>query len=123
MIAELRVGHNRVAGCDGYKSDGPKVGLLGANFSIDNGHYRIGRIYDGERWNPFLRGPLATPGNQAHEGEYLLAIAGQPLAASDNVFARLQNTIDQQLTLRVGPNADVRNAPDTVVSRSEENTS
>lgn len=115
MIAELRVGHNRVAGGDVYKSDGPKVGLLGANFSIDNGHYRIDRIYDGERWNPFLRGPLATPGNAAHAGEYLLAIAGQPLAAGDNLFARLQNTIDQQLTLRVGPNADGRNARDIVV--------
>ncbi|MDP1697248.1 MAG: PDZ domain-containing protein [Xanthomonadaceae bacterium] len=115
MIAELQAGHNRVGGGDVYKANGAKVGLLGANFSIDNGHYRITRIYNGERWNPFLRGPLAVPGNEAREGEYLLAIAGQPLAASDNLFARLQNTIDQQLTLRVGPNADGRNARDIVV--------
>lgn len=115
MIAELRVGHNRVGGGDVYKSNGPKVGLLGANFRIEDGHYRIARIYNGERWNPFLRGPLATPGNAAKEGEYLLAVAGQPLSASDNLFARLQNTVDQQLTLRVGPHADGRDARDIVV--------
>jgi tricorn protease len=115
MIAELQAGHNRVGGGDVYKANGAKVGLLGANFSIENGHYRIDRVYDGERWNPFLRGPLAVPGNEARAGEYLLAIAGQPLGASDNLFARLQNTIGQQLTLRVGPHADGRNARDIVV--------
>jgi len=115
MIAELQVGHNRVGGGDVYKSNGPKVGLLGANFRIEDGHYRIVRIYDGERWNPFLRGPLAVPGNAAKEGEYLLAIAGRPLSADDNLFARLQNTVDQQLTLRVGPHADGRDARDIVV--------
>lgn len=115
MIAELRVGHNRVGGGDVYRSNGPKVGLLGANFRIEDGHYRIGRIYDGERWNPFLRGPLAVPGNSAKEGEYLLAVAGRPLTANDNLFARLQNTIDQQITLRVGPHADGRDARDIVV--------
>jgi len=115
MIAELQVGHNRVGVGDVYKGNGAKVGLLGANFSIEHGRYRIGRVYDGERWNPFLRGPLATPGNAAKDGEYLLAIAGQPLRASDNLFARLQNTIGQQISLRVGPYADGRNARDIVV--------
>ncbi len=115
MIAELQAGHNRVGGGDIYKGNGPKIGLLGANFSIENGRYRITRIYDGERWNPFLRGPLATPGNAAKEGEYLLAIAGQPLSANDNLFARLQNSVDQQITVRVGPHADGRDARDIVV--------
>lgn len=116
MISELRAGHNRVGGGDVYRSGSPKGGLLGANFSIDQGHYRIDRVYTGERWNPFLRGPLAAPGNQAKEGEYLLAVAGQPLSASDNLFERLQNTVDQQVSLRVGPRADGSGARDIVVT-------
>src|SRR5690606_22699475 len=59
MIAELQVGHNNVRGGDVHKESHPKKGLLGANFTIENGRYRISRIYSGESWNPFLRGPLA----------------------------------------------------------------
>ncbi|MCB1552806.1 MAG: PD40 domain-containing protein [Xanthomonadales bacterium] len=116
MIGELQVGHNRVGGGDVYRSGSPKVGLLGANFSIDAGRYRIDRVYSGERWNPFLRGPLAMPGQQAREGEYLLAVGGRPLTARDNLFERLQNTIGEQLSLRVGPNADGSGARDIVVT-------
>ena len=32
-------------------------GLLGADFKIENGRYRITRIYDNENWNPDLRSP------------------------------------------------------------------
>ena len=28
------------------------VGLLGADYAVENGHYRIQRIYTGENWNP-----------------------------------------------------------------------
>ena len=37
-------------------------GLLGADFSIENGRYKVTRIYDNENWNPDLRSPLSTPG-------------------------------------------------------------
>ena len=37
-------------------------GLLGADFTIDSGRYKIARIYDNESWNPDLRAPLAGPG-------------------------------------------------------------
>ncbi len=115
MIAELQAGHNRVGGGDVHREDSVKTGLLGANFTVDNGRYRITRIYTGEAWNPFLRGPLAEPGNAANEGEYLLAINGQNLAGDDKLFRYLENTVDEQLTLTVGPNADGKGSRDIVV--------
>jgi tricorn protease len=33
-------------------------GLLGADFTIDQGRYKITKIYDNENWNPDL--PLAA---------------------------------------------------------------
>ena len=115
MIAELQAGHNRVGGGDVHDEDGVGIGLLGANFVVENDRYRIARIYTGESWNPFLRGPLSQPGNEAREGEYILAVNGDELTAGDNLFRELENTVGQQVTLTVGPRADGRESRDIVV--------
>ena len=115
MIAELHAGHNRVGGGDMHRESGPGVGLLGANFEIANDRWRISRIYSGEAWNPFIQGPLTRPGASAEVGEYILAVQGRELTAADNLFELLHNTVDKQVTLRVGPRADGRNARDIVV--------
>lgn len=122
MIAEVHAGHNRVGGGDVYRPNGPAGGLLGANFSIDDGRWQFTRVYTGEAWNPFTTGPLAKPGNEAFAGEYLLAVNGRDLGADDNLFARLQNTVDEQVVLTVGPRPDGRDARQiTVEPVSSEN--
>lgn len=120
MIAEFQAGHNRAGGGDLYRGDEVGVGLLGANLEIDNERYRIARIYSGESWNPFVDAPLAQPGNEARAGEYILAVNGRPLTASDNIFALLQGTVGSQVTLRVGPEADGDNARDIVVKPTDD---
>ncbi|NKI33853.1 peptidase S41 [Wenzhouxiangella sp. XN79A] len=119
MIAELQAGHNRVGGGDVYRGEGANTGLLGANFVVEDGRYRIAKIYTGESWNPFLRGPLAEPGNEAREGEYILAINGEDLTADDNLFERLQNTADKQVVLTVSPRADGRDSRDITVTPTD----
>ncbi len=116
MIAELQAGHNRVGGGDVHRESGVSIGLLGANFSIENDRYRLSRIYSGESWNPFLRGPLTEPGNEAREGEYLLAINGKTLTGRDNIFRELHDTADKQVTLTIGPRADGRDVRDIVIT-------
>ena len=116
MIAELQVGHNRVGGGDVHRENGVTAGLLGANFEIDDGRYRLSRVYSGESWNPFLRGPLSEPGNEAESGEYILAINGENLTAEENIFRMLEGTEDKQVTLTVGPNSDGEEARDIVVT-------
>ena len=115
MIAEMQVGHNRSGGGDIYREQGTNTGLLGANFRIDNGRYQLSGVYSGESWNPFVDAPLATPGNEARDGEYILAVNGRELTAADNIFEYLQGTSGAQVTLRVGPTANGRNARDIVV--------
>jgi tricorn protease len=102
MIGELQVGHNRLAGGDVPGEAGTKTGLLGADFTVENDHYRIRTIYHGDRWNPFLRAPLAVPGVKVSEGDYLLAVNGRPLDASENLYALFEQTVDKQVTLSVG---------------------
>jgi len=76
-------------------------GLLGADFSIENGRYRITRIYATELWNPDLRAPLAEPGVNVAVGDYLLAINGVQLVAPDNIHRLLDGTANQQTALTI----------------------
>jgi len=115
MIAELHAGHNRVGGGDVHKESGPGVGLLGANFTIDDDRWQVSRVYSGESWNPFSEGPLAQPGNEVEAGEYILAINGRDLTAQDNLFEYLLNTAGEQVRLTVAPRANGRNAREVVV--------
>ena len=106
MIGNLVVGHLWVRG--GTEPDIQKinVGLLGADYEIANGRYRFKRIFNGENWNPKLQAPLTQPGVNVKEGEYLLAVNGRELAATNNLYSFFQETAGQQTVLKVGPNAD-----------------
>ncbi len=115
MIAELQVGHIRTAGGDVHRESDARTGLLGANLTLEAGRHRIDRIYTGESWNPFVDAPLATPGNEAREGEFILSVNGRELAEGDNIFEYLQGTAGTQVTLRVGPDADGSGARDIVI--------
>ncbi|MCU6433828.1 PDZ domain-containing protein [Undibacterium sp. Jales W-56] len=109
MIGELQVGHNRTGGGDVYQEKPVAVGLLGADYSYEQGHYRIKTIYRGDRWNPFLAAPLAAPGMNIKEGDYLLAINGKALDKGKNLYSLLANTVGKQVTLTVA--GDLTNTP------------
>lgn len=115
MIAELHAGHNRVGGGDVHNESGPGAGLLGANYAIDDGHWRIERIYTGESWNAFLQGPLNQPGNEAREGEYILAVNGRAIGAEDNLHEHLYNTVGKQVLLTIGPDPDGDDSREIIV--------
>lgn len=108
MGAEIAVGHSYVRGGEMPDTpDAPGGGLLGADFSIENGRYRIERIYSGESWNPELRAPLAVPGVNVNVGEYILAINGVELRAPDNIYRLLDGTANRQTVITVGPRASM----------------
>ena len=115
MIAELGVGHNRVGGGDVYANTGPKPGLLGADFVIDAGRYRIKRIYNGGFWNPQLKAPLSAPGVAAREGEYVLAVGGRELTARDNIYELLSGSSGGQVQLTLASNSTGTSRRDVVV--------
>ena len=115
MIGELQVGHNRVGGGDLHKERPAATGLLGADFSVENEHYRIKSILAGDRWNPFLKAPLAVPGLGVKEGDYILAVNGRPVNAKQNLYSMLEGTIGKQVTLSVGFDAAGKGAHNIVV--------
>ena len=101
MIGEMQVGHNRIGGGDIHQERPDATGLLGADFKVEKGLYRIQKIYHGDRWNPYLVSPLTAAGVNVAEGDYILAINGRPLDATVNIFSLLENTVDKQVSLTV----------------------
>ena len=115
MLGELSVGHLYVSGGDTPDVKRVPGGLLGCDFALENGRYRFARVFSGENWNPTQRAPLTQPGVNVQPGDYLLAVNGRELTATENVFARLENTAGKSVLLKVGPNADGTNARDVTV--------
>jgi tricorn protease len=99
MGAEIAIGHSYVRGGDMPNVPQSTGGLLGADFAIDAGRYKITRIYDNESWNPDLRAPLASPGVDVSVGDYVLAINGVELRAPDNIYRLLDGTANRQTVL------------------------
>jgi len=115
MLGELTVGHLYVTGGDVQDAKRVPGGLLGADYKIENGRYRFARVYNGENWNPQLRAPLTQPGVNVVAGEYLLAVNGRNLAATDNIYSYFEATANKQVVLRVGPNPDGSNSREVTV--------
>lgn len=111
MASELRVGHSYST--RGESIDKPAnvgIGLLGADFEISDGRYRFSKVYGGLNWRPELRSPLKAPGISVAQGEYLLAVDGKRLAATQNLYAAFENSVERPVTISVGPQADGKGA-------------
>jgi tricorn protease len=109
MIAELNTGHTYVFGGD--HQGGPTrigTGLLGCDLEADREHerYRVARILPGWNWLETLVSPLAAPGVDAREGDYLLSVDGQPLTTAENPYALLVDRAGDVVELGLGDDPD-----------------
>jgi len=101
MISELNVGHAYYMGGDSEGGPRESIGLLGCDFDLEDGAYRITRIYAGAEWDADARGPLSQPGVDVHEGDYLLAVDGVPLDTELAPWAAFQGKAERVVTLTV----------------------
>jgi tricorn protease len=115
MMGEISIGHMWARGGDIPGTHRVPGGLLGADFTFDQGRYRIARIYDGERWNPGLYAPLAQPGVDAEVGEYLLAIDGKDVVEATDLYEALEGKAGLQVRIKLGPTADGKGSREVVV--------
>lgn len=104
MISELNAGHAYYWGGDGENEPNNTVARLGVDFELDNGAYRIARIYRGAEWDVDVRGPLTAPGVDIKEGDYLLAVNGVPMDTTRDPYAAFQHVIGRSMTLTVSEN-------------------
>ena len=108
LVAELNVGHAYVRG--GPMERGPRVGvgLLGCDYTLENGAYRIAHIVEGGVWDSDARGPLSMPGVDVREGDYLLAVDGVPMDTDKDPWAAFLGKGGEavELTVSASPTMD-----------------
>ncbi|MBT8185363.1 MAG: PDZ domain-containing protein [Eudoraea sp.] len=115
MSGEVSVGHSYVSGGDFPDLDRIPIGLLGCDFKVEKELYKFSKIYTGEQWNPDLRAPLAYPGINVKEGDYLLAVNGQQLTSKINPYSLFEQTADQVTSVTIGSKADKSDARKVLV--------
>lgn len=102
MISELNVGHAYVMGGGDYqKQPDVPVGMLGADFELHEGAYRIARIHEGAPWDYDARGPLSQPGVKVKVGDYLLAVNGAPVDIGKDPWAAFHGLGGKVATLTI----------------------
>ncbi|MGB2906260.1 MAG: PDZ domain-containing protein [Candidatus Aminicenantaceae bacterium] len=101
LIGELTIGHSGAGG--GAMPSAARVpgGLLGADYEVNSGYYRVKKIYFGENWNPGLRAPLTAPGLKVAEGDYILEVNGLPVKPPMNLYGAFEGTANKQTSLRI----------------------
>jgi|HubBroStandDraft_1064217.scaffolds.fasta_scaffold00282_17 tricorn protease len=114
MLGEVQIGHMFVRGPPAA-DNAPKPGLLGADYTVDHNRYRFAKIYNGQNWTPSLAAPLTLPGINIVEGDYLLAVNGRELHATDNIDAFFDGTAGKQTVLRIAKSAEGADARDVTV--------
>lgn len=98
---------------ESYQFDG--TGLLGVDYRLSNGAYQIAKIYDaGPRRNEH-RSPLAAPGVDVREGEYLLAVNGEALDVSKDPWAAFEGLGGKTVHLTIGPQPKLAGSRTVVV--------
>ncbi|MFL5240634.1 MAG: S41 family peptidase [Gemmataceae bacterium] len=104
MIGELNVGHTYVGGGDYPVAPRIQTGLLGAELKRDDKtkYFQIKKILKGATWDSSLHAPLDDLGVGVKEGEYIVAVNGQPTNEMTNIFETLINTAGKPIQLKVG---------------------
>jgi len=110
MFSHISVSHIQIGGGDIPPGGSSNVGLLGADYRIEQGRYRITRIYRGDNSAPLLNSPLTQPGVNVKVGDFLLAVDGQEIKAEENLFRYFQGKAGQRVQIKVAGAADGANA-------------
>jgi tricorn protease len=110
LISELNIGHAYVQAPGDIGDQGPSVpvGLLGCDFDLDGGAYRVSHIYQGAPWDADARGPLAGAVDPSGKpvkikpGQYLLAVNGTPVDTKQDPYAAFIGLTDKATSLTIG---------------------
>jgi tricorn protease len=73
-------------------------------------YYKIAKILKGANWDGGLRSPLTEIGVNVKEGEYIVAVNGQPANEMASIYEALINTAGKQVVLKVNGEPKVNGA-------------
>jgi tricorn protease len=122
LISELSSSHTYRGGGDVEESKDVKVGYLGVDWELANGAYRIQKIIRGAPWDAEVRSPLDMSGIEVDEGDYVLAVNGQPMDAKKAPWAAFAGLADKPVVLTVNSKPSMSGARSVLVQTLDDET-
>ncbi len=119
LIAELNSSHTYRGGGDLEKPMKRGVGMLGADYALENGAYRITKIYEGAPWDVEPRSPLLEPDVKVKVGDYLLAVDGAPVDVKQDPWAAFDGLAGKEVMLTVNDKPTMTGARQVLVKTLE----
>ncbi|HYV00155.1 MAG TPA: PDZ domain-containing protein [Pyrinomonadaceae bacterium] len=112
MVSELTIQHAYIEGGDFTIPPRPRGGLPGARFELDSksGRYRVAKIFQGENEEDLYRSPLTEIGVNISVGDYVLAVDGEELKGTDDIYRLLRNKADNPVSLTVNKTPSLEGA-------------
>ena len=115
FIGELNASHTYYGGGDKEVAPARNVGMLGVDWELANGAYRIKRIVRGGSWDANGRSPLDEPAVVVKEGDYVLAVNGVPIDTKADPWAAFQGLGNKTALLTVNSSPSETGARQVVV--------
>ncbi|MCG6963232.1 MAG: PDZ domain-containing protein [Acidobacteria bacterium] len=122
LIGEINSSHTYRGGGDLERGPKAGVGLLGADYSLENGAYRFSHIVRGASWDVEVRSPLAEPGVDVSDGDYLLAVNHVPIDTTKDPWAAFQGLADRPVLLTVNSQPTLEGAREVLVKTLKSET-
>jgi tricorn protease len=110
MIGEISSSHTYRSGGDEEISKYVSTGMLGVDWTIDNGYFKIKKIIKGAKWDIVGSSPLEQTGVKVKEGDYILAVNGVPLDVSQEPYVAFEGLTFKTVELTVNDKPSFKGA-------------
>ncbi len=116
LMGELNGGHVYASASPPQpRGDAATVGLLGVDYALSDGQWRIARIYQTGARTYDVRSPLADVSLGVQEGDALLAVNDRPLSNYSDPWQALTGLADKEVRLTI---AAADGVPRTIVVKT-----
>ncbi|MEO6740207.1 MAG: PDZ domain-containing protein [Chthoniobacteraceae bacterium] len=115
LLGELNSSHTYRSGGDIPETPKRRTGYLGCDYSLEQGAYRIKRIFDVAPWDTGVRSPLRGPGVPVKEGDFLLAVNGRKLDTKVEPAAVFSGLAEKTVVLTVNDKPVLEGAREVIL--------
>jgi tricorn protease len=115
LIGEINTSHSYRGGGDVERPKRRRTGLLGVDWELADGAYRIKKIVRAAPWDTEVRSPLAEPGVDVDEGDWVLAVNGAVIDIDKDPWAAFAGLAEQAVILTVNDRPSFDGAREVIV--------
>ncbi len=115
LIGEINTSHSYRGGGDVENEEARGVGLLGVDWELAEGAYRIQEIITAAPWDTEVRSPLSEPGIDVSAGDWVLAVNGTPIDTAKDPWAAFEGLAETTVILTVNDRPGLEGAREVLV--------